>query len=81
MDKPSVKKFNEMLSDLDLTSEKLTIILPSDVEGFRMMLKSCSNLENIRIKRAIDVNIFDIMDCTKLLTSHPAVQELEERLA
>jgi large subunit ribosomal protein L4 len=79
--KPSTRKIKDLLAELDLTDNKVTIILPSDMDTFRTFLQSCKNLNNIKVCRAIDVNIYDIMDAERLLLSAKSVKQLEDRLS
>ncbi len=80
-DKPSTKKMQGILDDLDLTGSKVMFILPSEIESFKVILQSGRNLKSLRIKRANDVNIFDVLDAEKIVILFDAVKELEERLS
>jgi large subunit ribosomal protein L4 len=79
-DKPSTKKMQGILDDLDLTGSKVMFILPSEMESFKVVLQSGRNLKSLKIKRASDVNIFDVLDAEKIVILSDAVKELEERL-
>jgi large subunit ribosomal protein L4 len=77
---PSTKAMNTMFEDLGLQDQKITMILSSEEQNFENIKLSIRNLAKIKLKRAKDINIFDIMDCKKIVISVDAVKNLEERL-
>ncbi|ATG97171.1 50S ribosomal protein L4 [Mesoplasma lactucae] len=73
--KPSTKDMVAVLTSLNIDGQKTLIITK---EHDNLVVKSGSNLETVNILNRSQLNIFDLMNATKLLVTEDAIQAIEE---
>ncbi len=91
MDQPKTKKLAEILKNLGInSSEKVLIVVPGDGDKYDNVKNSGRNIGEIKVLKAgncgsekpgIDgLNVFDILNHTRLVTTADVVQRIEEVL-
>ncbi len=91
MDQPKTKKLAEILKNLGInSSEKVLIVVPGDGDRYDNVKNSGRNIGEIKVLKAgncgsekpgIDgLNVFDILNHTRLVTTADVVQRIEEVL-
>jgi len=71
------KDFAAVLKSLNLKDTKSVFVLNADVKT----LLSARNIPTVQVAYAKDLNIYDIMNCKKLVISEEAVKALEENFS
>jgi large subunit ribosomal protein L4 len=71
------KDFAAVLKSLNLKDTKSVFVLNADVKT----LLSARNISTVQVAYAKDLNIYDIMNCKKLVISEEAVKALEENFS
>lgn len=75
---PKTKEFNAVLSSLNLAGTKTTFV----VDGAdKNVVLSARNIPSVLLTRTSQLNIFDIMNCKKLVLSENAVKALEQNFS
>lgn len=74
---PKTKEFASVVKNLNLKDTKSVFVLNAD----KNTLLSARNLPTVQVSDAKNLNIFDIMNCKKLVLSETAVKSLEENFS
>jgi len=74
---PKTKDFALVVKNLNLKDTKSVFVLAAD----KNTLLSARNLPTVQVSDAKNLNIFDIMNCKKLVLSEAAVKSLEENFS
>lgn len=74
---PKTKDFALVVKNLNLKDTKSVFVLNAD----KNTLLSARNLPTVQVSDAKNLNIFDIMNCKKLVLSETAVKSLEENFS
>jgi large subunit ribosomal protein L4 len=74
---PKTKEFASVVKNLNLKDTKSVFVLNADKNTFL----SARNLPTVQVSDAKNLNIFDIMNCKKLVLSETAVKSLEENFS
>lgn len=75
---PKTKEFNAVLTSLNLSGTKTTFV----VDGAdKNVVLSARNIPSVLLTRTSQLNIFDIMNCKKLVLSENAVKALEQNFS
>lgn len=74
---PKTKDFALVVKNLNLKDTKSVFVLAAD----KNTLLSARNLPAVQVSDAKNLNIFDIMNCKKLVLSEAAVKSLEENFS
>lgn len=74
---PKTKEFASVVKNLNLKDTKSVFVLNAD----KNTLLSARNLPTVQVSDAKNLNIFDIMNCKKLVLSEAAVKSLEENFS
>jgi len=73
MDAPKTKEFVEVLNNLELTGKKVLLVL--DENGANLGL-SARNLKKATVRKAAELNTYDIMNANTLIISEGAVAQI-----
>lgn len=76
-DAPRTKEMVRVLGNLTGGAEKALVVT---VDGDRNIVLSTRNLPGIGTSRATDLNVYDVLDHTKVLVTKDAVAQIEEVL-
>lgn len=76
-DAPRTKEMVRVLGNLTDGAEKALVVT---VDGDRNIVLSTRNLPGIGTSRATDLNVYDVLDHTKVLVTKDAVAQIEEVL-
>ncbi|MCW5909320.1 MAG: 50S ribosomal protein L4 [Chitinophagales bacterium] len=74
---PKTKEFASVLKNLNLKDTKSVFVLNAD----KNTVLSARNLPTVQVADAKNLNIYDIMNCKKLVLSETAVKSLEENFS
>ncbi len=74
---PKTKEFASVVKNLNLKDTKSVFVLNAD----KNTLLSARNLPTVQVSDAKNLNIFDIMNCKKLVLTETAVKSLEENFS
>ncbi|MCS7171607.1 MAG: 50S ribosomal protein L4 [Aquificaceae bacterium] len=77
-DTPRTKKALEILKNLQVTEDKVLIVLPHKEE---VVYKSFRNLPEVRVVPVEGLNVYDIMWADKLVLTAQALEKVYERLS
>ncbi len=78
LNEPKTKGFAAVLNALNLKGTKSVFVLSGAQQN---TLLAARNLPNVQLTEARQLNIFDIMNCKKLVLSESAVKSLEENFS
>ena len=78
LNEPKTKGFAAVLNALNLKGTKSVFVLSCAQQN---TLLAARNLPNVQLTEARQLNIFDIMNCKKLVLSESAVKSLEENFS
>jgi large subunit ribosomal protein L4 len=74
---PKTKEFASILKNLNLKDTKSVFVLNPD----KNTILSARNIPTVQVADAKNLNIYDIMNCKKLVLSETAVKTLEENFS
>lgn len=77
-DAPKTSEFKAILGNLNLASTK-TLLVTSEAE--REVFLSSRNLQKADVKRAADINTYEIMNAQAIVLSESAVSKLQETIS
>jgi len=75
---PKTKEFVAILKSLNLNGNKSTIVMNG---ADKNTVLSARNIDTILLTEAKNLNIFDIMNCKKLVLSEAAVKAIESNFS
>ncbi|MFN8287907.1 MAG: 50S ribosomal protein L4 [Chitinophagales bacterium] len=78
LSEPKTKGFAAVVNALNLKGTKSVVVLSGAEQN---TVLAARNLPNVQLTEARQLNIFDIMNCKKLVLSESAVKSLEENLS
>jgi large subunit ribosomal protein L4 len=73
--KPSTKEMVEVMENLKIDNQKTLIITKEKEE---LVIKSANNLEKIKTISSQQINVYDLLNATKLLMTEEATKAIEE---
>lgn len=73
--KPSTKEMVEVMKNLNLDNQK-TLIVTKEKDEF--VVKSANNLQKIKALNTKQINVYDLLNATKLLITEDATKAIEE---
>lgn len=74
---PSTKKLVELLTKLDAFNGNILIVLSTKTDN---LMKSASNIPNVKIVRASYINIFDILNANQIIIDQASLEILSTML-
>ena len=77
VEKPKTKEFKKILADLKI-DQRVLFVLDKIDNNVKM---ASNNLKGVSLKRAEDINAFDVLNVNKLVVTKPALAVLKKRLA
>ncbi|TET65949.1 MAG: 50S ribosomal protein L4 [Candidatus Zixiibacteriota bacterium] len=75
LEQPQTRVMAEFLGKLNLLDKKVLLLVEGRDEN---LFKSCNNIKNLRYKRAMLANCYDVLNAEYLLISPPALESLRE---
>lgn len=78
LDAPKTKNFVEILTSMNLTKTK-TLLAVADMN--KNLLLASRNVPNVALKRAADINCYDVLNVEYLLITKQGLDTLEQRCA
>ena len=78
LDAPKTKDFAELLKSMNLSKTK-TLLAVADMN--KNLLLASRNVPNVSLKRAVDINCYDVLSVECLLITKQALGKLEQRCA
>lgn len=79
-DKSKTSDVVKFVEKLGLVDNKILLVIDSKNQKKENMLRVIRNLENIQLREAVNLNVYDVMNSNKVVLIPEAVKELEERL-
>lgn len=77
-DKPKTKEFINLISSLELTNKKSLFVLP---ESNKNVYLSSRNLKKVKVVNHSELNIYDLINSSKVILFEGAVKQIEETLS
>lgn len=76
-DVPKTKSFIQLLKNFELDGQKSVMVIGSNDSA---VYKSARNIPKTEVVAAEDLNVYDILNCQKLLMTVEAIKTVQERL-
>jgi len=77
----STKEMSQMFESIGVVKGKVLLVIPAKKEMSEPVFRSVRNLDRVSIKRAPDVNVYDIVRAKSMILVKDSIDELEKRLS